>query len=93
MNSSSLDITHCWTTLVMECLNVPWAGNTGRRRQEGHPIIVMDNKQGQTMSRVACYHRLWTAYTIGRCRAWHAIMAIEQHIRSDDVGRGMPSSP
>ena len=26
-------------------------------------------------------------------RAWHAIIAIGQHIRSNDVGRGMPSSP
>ena len=69
MQSSSLDITHCWTTLVMECLHVPWAGNIGRRHQEGHAIIVMDNKQGQTMSRVACYHCPWTENTARQQRA------------------------
>ena len=44
-------------------------------------------------SGVACHHRPWTANTIGRRRAWHAIIAFGQHRRSDGVGRGMPSSP
>ena len=43
-------------------------------------------------SGVACHHRLW-AHTVERRRAWHAIFAFLQHTRSNDVGRGMPSSP
>ena len=28
---------------------------------------------------MACRHRPWTAQTVGRCRAWHAIIALGQH--------------
>ena len=42
---------------------------------------------------MACHHRLSAAYTVGRRRAWHAIIALGQQRRSDDVGRGIPSSP
>ena len=30
---------------------------------------------------------------VGLRRAWHDIIALGQHTRSNDVGRGMPSSP
>ena len=33
------------------------------------------------------------AHIVGRCRAWHAIIALGRQTRSNDVGRGMPSSP
>ena len=33
------------------------------------------------------------ADTVERRRAWHAIIALGQHTRSNNVGRGMPSSP
>ena len=42
---------------------------------------------------LACHHSPWTAHTVKRCRAWHASIAFGQHTRSNDVGRGMPSSP
>ena len=42
---------------------------------------------------MACHHRLWAAHTVQQCRAWHAIIASGQHTRSNDVRRGMPSSP
>ena len=45
------------------------------------------------MSCVALHHRPWIARTVGRHRAWHNITAFGQHTRSNDVGRGMPSSP
>ena len=32
-------------------------------------------------------------HTVERRRAWHAIIALGQHTRSNDVGRGMPSLP
>ena len=42
---------------------------------------------------MACHHRPWTANMVERRRVWHAITAFRQHTRSNDVGRGMPSSP
>ena len=33
------------------------------------------------------------AQTVKLHRAWHNISALRQHIRSNDVRRGMPSSP
>ena len=42
---------------------------------------------------MACHHRPWMGNTVERRRAWHAITALGQHTRSDDVGRVMPSSP
>ena len=53
----------------------------------------LDNTHDQTMSGVACHHRLWTAHTVERHRRWHAIIAFRQHSRSNDVGRGMKSQP
>ena len=53
----------------------------------------LGSTDGRTTSGVACHHRLWAAHTVGRRRALHAIIALGQHRRSDDVGRGMPSSP
>ena len=45
-------------------------------------------------------HQAWHAIiafkladTVRRRRAWHAIIAFGQHIRSNDVGQGMPSEP
>ena len=42
---------------------------------------------------MACHHRPWKGNTVERRRSWHAITALGQHTRSDNVGRGMPSSP
>ena len=92
MLSSSFDITHCWTTSVMERPHVPWAGNTGGRRRVWHAIIAMDNIQGQTMSRVACYHCPWTEHKVRWHRAWHAIIYLGLHIGSRDVERVMLST-
>ena len=47
----------------------------------------------RTASGVACHHRPWAAQTVGRRRAWHAIIAFGKHTGSNDVGCGMPSSP
>ena len=45
----------------------------------------------QTTSGVTCHHRILTAHTIERRRAWHAIITFGQHTRSNYIGRGMPS--
>ena len=57
------------------------------------PSSPLDGKHGLTTSGVACNHRLWAAQTVERRRAWHAIIALGQHRRSDGVGCGIPSSP
>ena len=46
---------------------------------------------GRTTSSAACHYRLWTAHTIERRRAWHAIIAHGRQTRSNDVWRDMPS--
>ena len=53
----------------------------------------LDSTHGQTTSGVACNHRLWAAHTVERHRAWHAILALGRQTPSNDVKRGMPSSP
>ena len=57
------------------------------------PSPPLDSTHGRQMSGVALHHRPWTARMVGRRRAWYDITALGQHTRSNDVGRGMPSSP
>ena len=57
------------------------------------PSLPLDSTHGQTTSGVACHHRLWAAQTIERRLAWHVIIIFGKHTRSNDVGRGLPSSP
>ena len=59
----------------------------------GMPSSPLGSTHGRTTSGVACHLRLFAAHTVERRRAWHAIIAFGQHTRSNDVGRGMPSSP
>ena len=58
----------------------------------GIPSSPLGSTHGRPTSGVACHHRLWTVHTVERRRAWHAIIAFGQQTRSNDVGRGMPSS-
>ena len=53
----------------------------------------LDSTHGRTRSSVTCQHRLWTAHTVERRRAWHSVIAFRQHSRSKDVWRGMPLLP
>ena len=46
-----------------------------------------------TTSGVTCHHRLWVAHTVERRLVWHVIIAVGQHTRSNDVGRGMILPP
>ena len=39
----------------------------------GMPSPHLNNTHGQTMSGLACNHRLWAAQTVGRCQMLHAI--------------------
>ena len=51
----------------------------------------LDSTHSRTTSAMVCHHRLWAAHTVERRRAWHAIIALGQHTRSDDNERGMIS--
>ena len=61
--------------------------------RRGMPSSPLGSTHGRTTSGVACHHRLWEAHTVERRRVWHAIIAFGQQTRSNEVGRGMPSSP
>ena len=56
------------------------------------PSLPLESTHGRTTSGMACHHHLWAAQTVERRRAWHAIIALVRHTRSNDVVRGMPSS-
>ena len=51
----------------------------------------LDNTYGGTTSGVLYHHYPWTTYTVGVRRAWYAIIALVQHIRSDDIALDRPS--
>ena len=53
----------------------------------------LDCTLGRTMSDVAFHHRLRAAQTVKQRRLWHDITTLGKHTRSNDVGRGMTSSP
>ena len=59
----------------------------------GMPSPPLDNAHGRTTSGVVCHHGLWTAHTVERHQAWQAIIALRWQTRSNNVRRGMPSSP
>ena len=53
----------------------------------------LDSTQSRTTSGVTCHHRLLTAHSVERSFVWHVIIAVGQHTRSNNVGRGMISPP
>ena len=53
------------------------------------PSLPLESTHGRTTSGVAYHHHLWVAQTVERCRASHAIIALERRTRSYDVGSGM----
>ena len=59
----------------------------------GMPSSPSGSTHGRTSSEVACHHCLWAAHSVERHRSWHAIIAFGKHTRSNDVERGMQSSP
>ena len=57
------------------------------------PTPPLDSQHGRTTSSMAFHYRLWPAHTVERRLSWHAIIALRQHKRSNDVRRGMTSPP
>ena len=64
-------------------------GNVGR----GMTSPPLDCTHGRTTSGVTSHHRLWTTHSVERRLVWLVIIAVGQHTRSNDVGRGMISPP
>ena len=84
---------HIWS--VTSCVagyhllrTVHTVGNVGR----GMTSPPLDKTQ---LNDVGCGmpYRLLATHSVGRHRAWHAIITFRKHKRSNDVRRGMPSSP
>ena len=57
-----------------------------QRRITSSPL---GSTQSRTTSGVVYHHYPWTAHTVRRRLAWHAIINLGEHTLSDDVGRGM----
>ena len=57
------------------------------------PSPPLDSTHDRMTLGMACHHHLWAAQTVGRRRAWHSIVALGRQTRSNDVGRGLSSSP
>ena len=93
MTSPTLDSTHGQQRGA--CNDITALGQHTWLDDVGHDMTSspLGSTDGRTASSVACHHRLWTAHTVERRRAWHAIIAFGQHKRLNDVGRGMLSSP
>ena len=84
MPSSPLGSKNCRTASGVAFHRRPWTANQSNDVGHGMPSSPLG---------VSCYHRLSAAQTVRRCRAWHAITALGQHTRSDDIRRGMKSLP
>ena len=57
------------------------------------PLFTLSSTHGGMTLGVACHQRPRVEPTILKCPAWHANISLGHHIQSDEVGRGMPSSP
>ena len=57
------------------------------------PSFPLDCINSWTTSGMSCYNLPWNAHMIKQRRAWHARMGLGRQTWSDDIGRGMPSSP
>ena len=88
-----------WTTHMVERHqarhDVTAFGQRKRSNHVGHgmPLSRFGSTHGPITSGVACHHHLWAALTVERRRAWHDIIALGLHTRSEDVRHGMTSPP
>ena len=93
MPSPPLDSTHSRMTSGVACHNLLLKAQTVERRRRGMQTSPLGSTHGRTTSGVACKHRLWEAHTVERHRACYDITTFGHHIRSNVIGRDMPSSP
>ena len=71
----------------------PLDSTHGQQHRAWHDITALGHCTRSATSCVACHYSPWTAHTVRRRRAWHAIVVFGQHRRSDCVRRCMQSSP
>ncbi|TMW98648.1 hypothetical protein EJD97_003690 [Solanum chilense] len=92
---SPLGSIHGRTMSGVKSHHCPLIEHTTRLKNVGRGMLSpsFGSKHTQIMLGVKCHHCPQTTYTVGVCRVWHAIFALVQHTRLDDVGRGMLSSP
>ena len=93
MTSSPLDSTDGWQRRAWHAITALGQHTQSKDVKRGMKSPPLDNTHGRTTSGMTCHHCLWTAHTIERRWAWHAIITFGQHKRSDGIGRGMPLSP
>ena len=93
MPSSPLGSTHGRTTFDVACHHRRWTSSHSRTASG----VACHHRHwtANTVERRRAWHAIITfglADTVGRRQAWHAIITFWQHRRSNDVGRGIPSS-
>ena len=94
MHSIIAFVQHRWSDGVGRGMQLsPWGSTSSNDLGRGMRSSPLGSTHGRTTSGVACHHRLWAAQTIERRLAWHVIIIFGKHTRSNDVGRGLPSSP
>ena len=81
---------HGQTTSGVARLHCSWTAHTVGNVGCGMTSPPLDSTHSRTTSGVAYHHRI-KAHTVERRRAWHAIIALGQHTRLNDVRRDMPS--
>ena len=59
----------------------------------GKTSSPLDGTHGRKMSGVACHNFPRPAITVKLRRVWHDITALGLQSRSDDIGRGVTSTP
>ena len=87
-----MDNTHGQTTSGVAGHHRPWTAHSWTTLG----VACHDRlwaAHGRTTSSVACNHIRWMANMAEQRRAWHAIIAFEQHTQWNYVGRGMTSLP
>uniref|UniRef100_A0A494G9E2 Uncharacterized protein n=1 Tax=Solanum lycopersicum TaxID=4081 RepID=A0A494G9E2_SOLLC len=95
MTSPPLGSTHGRTTFGVACHHRLWTAHTVEQRRVWHAILPLGSTHGRKTSGVA-WHAIIAfglVDTVGRRQAWHAIIALGRETRSNDVERGMPSTP
>uniref|UniRef100_A0A494G8I4 Uncharacterized protein n=1 Tax=Solanum lycopersicum TaxID=4081 RepID=A0A494G8I4_SOLLC len=83
--SFPLGSTRHQTMSDMTCHLCPWTANMVNGVGRVMPLSPFDNIHGQNTSGLA-------AHAVGRRKAWHSIITIGQHKRSNNVMFDMPSS-
>ena len=80
------------TTSRVTCHST-WEAQKVEPHRALHDIFPLDSTHGREMSTMACHQHPWTTHTIRLNQARHSLIVLGQHTRSDEVGRGIPSSP